>query len=55
MKHDIAHSIPDAEDRKAFLAKLSHGPAAIAAAAGDLKGAQRHVLDALSKLERKKR
>lgn len=55
MKHDIAHAIPDEEDRKAFLTKLAHGPAAVAAAAGELKTAQQHVLEALAKLERRKK
>lgn len=55
MKHDIAHALPDTEHRKAFLDKMAHGPAALAAAAGDLKGAQKHMLDALAKLDRKKR
>jgi precorrin-2 dehydrogenase/sirohydrochlorin ferrochelatase len=51
MRHDIVHAIPDEADRKAFLEKLAHGPSAVAAAAGDLKGAQKHVIDALSKLQ----
>lgn len=55
MKQDIAEALPDTEHRKAFLDKLAHGPAALAAAAGDIKSAQKHVLDALAKLERKKK
>lgn len=51
MREDIAHAIPDEADRKAFLEKMAHGPAAIAAAAGDLKGAQKHVIDGLHKLQ----
>jgi precorrin-2 dehydrogenase/sirohydrochlorin ferrochelatase len=52
MQHDILHAIPDEADRKAFLEKVAHGPAAVAAAAGDLKGAQKHLLDALHGLEK---
>jgi precorrin-2 dehydrogenase/sirohydrochlorin ferrochelatase len=55
MQHDIAHAIPDEADRKAFLEKLAHGPAALAASAGDLKGAQKHLLDALHGLEKRQK
>lgn len=55
MKHDIAAAIPDEADRKAFLEKLAHGPAALAASAGDLKGAQKHVIDALHGLEKRQK
>jgi precorrin-2 dehydrogenase/sirohydrochlorin ferrochelatase len=51
MKHDIMEAVPDEADRKAFLEKLAHGPAALTAAAGDLKGARRQVLDALQGLK----
>lgn len=55
MKQDIVHAIPDDEERKAFLARMAHGPAALAAAAGEIKTAQQHMLEALAKLERKKK
>jgi siroheme synthase (precorrin-2 oxidase/ferrochelatase) len=51
-KGEIVEAIPDEADRKAFLEKLAHGPAVLAASVGDLKGARRHVLDALHGLEK---
>lgn len=55
VKDDVFKAIPDADDRKAFLDKLAHGPAALAAAGGDITAAKKQILDALAKLERRKR